>query len=149
MNAAQQVWTSMSRSLRRRLHRQLGSRLSGLERTRRAETHRARLAQHLPLNLMTNAVPVPSGRPLSVAVVGGGFAGLAAATVLKNLQFMVTLFEARDNFGGRVDSTSNFVRGRVLERGAELIGANHPLWLFLAQYLGLGLSVITEDDEYA
>jgi cation diffusion facilitator CzcD-associated flavoprotein CzcO len=30
-----------------------------------------------------------------VAVVGAGFAGLAAATALQNLRFAVTLFEAR------------------------------------------------------
>jgi len=138
----------LSRSLFRRLHQLLGPRLSGLERTRRAQAHRDRLGQFLPMNVMTNPVPLSLDKPLRVAVIGGGFAGLAAATVLKNLQFSVTLFEARDNMGGRVESTSTFVQNRILERGAELVGSNHTLWTFAAQHLGLGLSVITEEDEY-
>src|SRR5258706_15661737 len=119
----------MSRSLFRRLHRRFGARLSGSERARRAEAHRARIAGFLPLDLMTTTVP---GRPeerIRVAVVGGGFAGLAAATVLQNLQATVTLFEARTDFGGRVESTSSFIPNRILERGAERIGAHHPQWL--------------------
>src|SRR5882724_11393745 len=125
----------MSRSLFRRLYRHLEPRMSGFERARRVEAHRARLAGFLPLNLMTTPVPASSREKLRVAVVGGGFAGLAAAIALKNLQFSVTLFEPRDKFGGRVESTSTFIKNRILEKGAELIGSNHSLWLFLAQYL--------------
>ena len=139
----------MSRSLFRRLHRRFGPRLSGGERVRRAEAHRARISGYLPLDLTTHAVPPRPQERIRVAVIGGGFAGLAAATALQNLQATVTLFEARGDFGGRVESTSSFIPNRILEKGAELIGVNHPQWLILARELGLGLSVITEDDEYA
>ena len=88
------------------------------------------------------------GRSLRVAVIGGGFAGLAAAGALQNLGCTVTLFEARGNIGGRVESTSTFIDTRILERGAELIGRNHPTWIHLARHYELGLSVITTDDEY-
>jgi monoamine oxidase len=137
------------RSLFRRLHRRFGRRVSGADRVRRADAHRARIGAFLPLNLMTHPVP-PTGRePLRVAIVGGGFAGLAAAKALQSLQATVTVFEARPQLGGRVESSSSFLHGRILEKGAELIGANHPQWLQLARDFGLGLSVLTEDDEYA
>src|SRR5205814_3661320 len=35
-----------------------------------------------------------------------------------------------------------------LERGAELIGTNHPLWLAFTKVFGLGLSVVTTEDVY-
>jgi monoamine oxidase len=139
----------VGRSLIRRLHRRLGTRSSGADRVRRAAAHRARIAAALPLDLLTHAVPAGPRETLRVAVIGGGFAGLAAARALQNLQATVTLFEARPQFGGRVQSTTSFVAHRILEKGAELIGSNHPQWLTLARDLGLGLSVITEEDEYA
>jgi monoamine oxidase len=136
------------RSLYRRLHQRFGRRISGRERVRRAAAHRARIARFLPLNLMTHAIPPRAGDRVRVAVVGGGFAGLAAAKALQNLQAVVTVFEARSRLGGRVQTNSTFIPGRMLETGAELIGASHPLWLQLAREFGFGLNVITEDDHY-
>ena len=49
--------------------------------------------------------PVGSARlesPHHVAVIGGGIAGIAAATVLAEHGVSVTLFEASDRLGGRV-----------------------------------------------
>jgi monoamine oxidase len=139
----------MSRSLFRRLQRRYGRRLPPLERERQLAVHRTRLGQLLPLRLTTVRVPGSPGRSLRVAVVGGGFAGLSAATALQNIGCTVTVFEARENVGGRVESTSSLINHRILERGAELIGRNHPTWIHLARHFGLGLSVITTDDEYA
>lgn len=136
------------RSLYRRLHRRFGRRLSGRERARRAAAHRARIARFLPLNLMTHPIP-PRAEGVRVAVVGGGFAGLAAALALQNLQAVVTVFEARPALGGRVQTRGGLLPGRLLETGAELIGSNHPVWLDLAREFGMGMSVLTEDDEYA
>jgi len=138
----------MSRSLFRRLKRRFGRRISGAERVERAEAHRARIGEFLPLGLMTQKAPAGKEPPIRVAIVGGGFAGLAAARVLVNLNCRVMLFEARDTLAGRVRSTKSFISGRILEEGAELIGSNHPVWLDLARVFGLGLSVITEDDEF-
>jgi monoamine oxidase len=139
----------VSRSLFRRLHRLFGPRLSGMEQIQRVQSHRERVARALPVNLATNAIPTGPPRPISVGVVGAGFAGLLAGAVLKNLHCQVTLFEARHVVGGRVDSVNNFISNRILEKGAELIGSNHALWTFLAQAFGLGLSVITDDEQYA
>src|SRR5215470_14817673 len=64
---------------------------------------------------------------IQVAVVGGGLAGLTAALELGLAGANPTVFEARPQVGGRV-LTRTFGTGRLIEYGAELIGAIHPLW---------------------
>jgi monoamine oxidase len=83
-------------------------------------------------------------RPKSVAIIGAGFAGLAAAYELTAAGYLVTVLEARDRLGGRVISFDRFVPGRIVEGGGELIGANHPVWLAYAKKFGLGLYEIGE-----
>jgi len=73
----------------------------------------------------------------SVAVVGGGLAGLAAARWLARAGAGVTLFEATKEVGGRVRSDAS--TGRMVELGAELVGAIHPTWLAWAHENRLGL----------
>ncbi len=83
-------------------------------------------------------------------VVGAGFSGLAAALWLVRAGVKaVTLIEASNRVGGRVLSDRHFAEGRIIEAGAELIGANHPMWLELARHYGLGLSVVTSEDQYS
>ncbi|QGF23526.1 FAD-dependent oxidoreductase [Raineyella fluvialis] len=65
--------------------------------------------------------PGPSGAPridgdLHVAVVGGGIAGLAAATALAERGARVTLLEAADRLGGRVAAWP-LGDGRTMSRG--------------------------------
>ena len=96
------------------------------------------------------APPGEFARPngVTVSIVGGGFGGLMSAAFLRQAGFEVTVFEARQDVGGRVASYTTISEGRVIEAGAELIGANHPMWLALATGLGLGLAVLTSDDEF-
>jgi monoamine oxidase len=75
----------------------------------------------------------------SVAVVGGGLAGLMAARELARRGIKVTLFEARDQLGGRVRSNTTFSNGRITEEGAELIGSFHTTWLALARKYKLAM----------
>ena len=83
-----------------------------------------------------------------VAVIGAGFAGAAAAWYLQSVGIQVTLFEATTRVGGRVSTDRNVIPHKVLEAGAELIGANHPMWFELAGLFGLNLVEITFADEY-
>jgi monoamine oxidase len=138
----------MSRSLFRRLQRRFGRPVSPSVRDRRLAAHRAALARLLPFRLITSALPGVPGRALRVAVIGGGFAGLAAANTLQNIGCTVALFEAREEVGGRVETTRTHITNRLLERGAELIGRNHHTWIDYAHHYGLGLSVLTTDDQY-
>jgi monoamine oxidase len=60
------------------------------------------------------------------AVVGAGFAGLAAADVLRRAGVDVTVFEARDRVGGRVHSR-RLENGAVVELGAEFVLPAHDV----------------------
>lgn len=82
----------------------------------------------------------------SVAVVGGGFAGLMAARVLGQHGLKVTVFEPRSEVGGRVKSNDTFSNGRITEEGAELIGSFHTTWLDLAREPAYGLAMISRMD---
>ncbi|OYN91512.1 FAD-dependent oxidoreductase [Parenemella sanctibonifatiensis] len=80
----------------------------------RAETHtpRDRHAVHVPPH---PGRPRPES-PRSVAVIGGGIAGLMAATALAERGVDVTLFEAGDRLGGRVAAWP-LPDGRTMSRG--------------------------------
>jgi squalene-associated FAD-dependent desaturase len=59
---------------------------------------------------------------LEVAVVGGGWAGLAAAVELAAQGCKVTLFEAAKQLGGRARSViANVPNGRVLDNGQHIL----------------------------
>lgn len=82
-----------------------------------------------------------------VVVVGGGFGGLACAHELKAAGYRVTVVEARGRLGGRVLSFKDFVAGKNVEGGAELIGSNHPTWVAYAEKFGLKFLDVSEDAE--
>ena len=73
-----------------------------------------------------------------VAVVGAGFAGLAAADALRAGGAEVTVLEARDRVGGRVWSVP-FGDGAVVERGAEFILSDYELMEALAARFAIPL----------
>lgn len=58
-----------------------------------------------------------------VVVVGAGFAGLSAATVLADAGIDVAVLEARERVGGRVWSTT-LTNGAIVELGAEWVQAH-------------------------
>ncbi|MEO8076087.1 MAG: NAD(P)/FAD-dependent oxidoreductase [Acidobacteriota bacterium] len=81
-----------------------------------------------------------------VAIVGGGFSGLAAAYELSFAGADVTVFEARNRIGGRVLSFHDLVPGGHVEGGGELIGSNHPIWNRYKERFKLSFLDITEAD---
>src|SRR4029453_6882593 len=81
-----------------------------------------------------------------VVVIGAGFSGLAAAYELGRAGYEVTVVEARNRGGGRVISFSDFVPGKNVEGGGELIGSNHPSWVAYAKQFGLQFLDVSEED---
>jgi monoamine oxidase len=87
-----------------------------------------------------------------IVVVGGGFAGLSCAYQLVQAGYDVTVIEARNRVGGRVLSFnkelgSEYIPGRNIEGGGELIGSNHPTWVGYAEEFGLEFLDVNEDDD--
>jgi protoporphyrinogen/coproporphyrinogen III oxidase len=74
-------------------------------------------------------------RPRSVAVVGGGIAGLAAAYLLKDAGLTVTVLEGSPRLGGKLAVSQ--VAGIAVDSGAEALLARRPEGTGLIQSLGL------------
>ncbi len=89
--------------------------------------------------------------PRRIIVIGAGLAGLACAYELKSAGYDVTVLEARKRLGGRVFSFSpggpaEWIKGRNIEGGGELIGSNHPAWLNYKEKFGLEFLDVTQDE---
>lgn len=63
--------------------------------------------------------PVPAGK--SVAVIGGGLAGLAAGSALADAGFRVSLFERRPYLGGRASSYQHPGTGEVVDNCQHVV----------------------------
>lgn len=72
-----------------------------------------------------------------VVVVGAGFSGLACADELSTAGYRVTVLEARDRVGGRVQTLRDLIPGKTVEAGGELVGPNQPTWMAYAKRFGL------------
>lgn len=86
----------------------------------------------------------------SVAIVGGGLAGLSAARMLKRAGVDVTVYEGADRIGGRVQSVVDVLGpGLVTELGGEFIDSGHTDLLDLVRELNLPLIDTAAADELA
>src|SRR6201990_2672489 len=83
-----------------------------------------------------------------VIVVGAGLAGLSAARDLAAGGATVTVLEARDRVGGRVEQVE-LPDGRRVQLGGEVVGNAHTAYLGLVAELGLTLvpSYVAEPGE--
>lgn len=82
--------------------------------------------------------PVTEKKPNPTAViVGGGLAGLAAATHLASLSIPFTLLEASDRLGGRV--ATDELDGFLLDRGFQIFLTAYPECARLLDYPSLRL----------
>ncbi|WP_291297576.1 FAD-dependent oxidoreductase [Elioraea sp.] len=80
-------------------------------------------------------------RDLSVAVIGGGLAGLVCADRLRGAGIAdVTVYEANRRIGGRViTGRGSAGPGTLVELGGSFINTDHPVMLGLASRFGLAL----------
>ncbi len=136
----------MTRSFYRRLARFVGARAE-------VSTRREFLASGMAastLLLSSHVLPSFGGRPggKRVVVVGAGFSGLACAYELQAADYDVTVVEATARVGGRVRTTTDFVEGRVVEVGGELIGSNHPTWMSYKETFGLEMLELSENEAW-
>lgn len=69
-------------------------------------------------------------------VIGGGFAGISAAVRLANEGVRVTLLEARNEAGGRVQSLIDRTTGEQIDNGQHLIMGCYEATLNLLETLG-------------
>ena len=62
-------------------------------------------------------------------VVGAGAAGIAAAHQLRNFGTQVTVLEARDRLGGRINDSIEYGDRRCIGRGAQAVTGtiNNPI----------------------
>src|SRR5258705_12382789 len=64
--------------------------------------------------------------PLDVLIIGAGAAGLAAARELSSRGLRVTILEARDRVGGRIDTRRSAQSSLLIELGAEFVHGKPP-----------------------
>jgi monoamine oxidase len=63
--------------------------------------------------------------PSSIAIIGGGVAGLTAAYRLQAAGMRPIVFEASNRWGGRMFTRYNFYKGMFCELGGELVDTDH------------------------
>jgi squalene-associated FAD-dependent desaturase len=80
-----------------------------------------------------------------VAVVGGGFAGLAAAIALQERRHEVILLERRGVLGGRATSFPDAVTGEDVDNGTHLMIAGYSETLDLLRRAGAADLLIVQD----
>jgi monoamine oxidase len=127
-----------------KLQRKYGKRNDGL--TRR-EMLQATLAASAGL-LLSSYATAQNKPGKRIIVVGAGFSGLAAAFELKSAGYDVLVIEARNRVGGRVITFRDFVPGKHVEGGGELVGSNHPTWVAYADRFKLTFLDVTEEEDF-
>jgi monoamine oxidase len=81
----------------------------------------------------------------SIAIIGGGIAGLTCALTLRDKGYCSTVYEASGRIGGRMFSnTSTFAAGQVAEWGGELVDTGHTTVRKLARRYGIPLDDLLE-----
>jgi monoamine oxidase len=89
----------------------------------------------------------PDASAPTVAIVGGGIAGLHCAYRLKKEGVIATIYDANKRVGGRMfTDRETFPDGMHCELGGELIDTGHQTMLDLADELGIELLDYTTDD---
>ncbi|XP_041851049.1 LOW QUALITY PROTEIN: L-amino-acid oxidase [Melanotaenia boesemani] len=97
------------------------------------------------LDIVAKGLP-PAKTPRHVAIIGGGMAGLTAAKVLEDAGHKVTIIEASNRIGGRVETFRNRREGWYIEVGAMRIPSFHKILLSFISKLQISLNRFIQDD---
>ncbi|KAK3560925.1 hypothetical protein QTP86_023115, partial [Hemibagrus guttatus] len=97
------------------------------------------------LKIINEGLP-PTETPHSVAIIGGGIAGLTAAKYLQDAGHKITIIEASDGIGGRIKTYRNKPEDWYAEFGAMRIPSFHWILRNLTAKLGLKLNKFIEED---
>lgn len=144
--------TPLLRSLRKQLRDARAAKASGLPievvRERQSEATRARISRRQWLGgaaAMGAVVAAPRGASAArdlptVAIVGGGIAGLTCALALRDHGIPSTVYEASGRIGGRMfTNRTTWAAGQVSEWGGELVDTGHRTIRRLARRYGIPL----------
>lgn len=93
----------------------------------------------------TASAKEPSGT--SIAIVGGGVAGLTAAYRLQAAGAKPVLFEASNRWGGRMFTHYDFYKGMFCELGGEFVDTNHEDLQALAKEVGVELQTLAVEGD--
>jgi squalene-associated FAD-dependent desaturase len=83
---------------------------------------------------------------MKVVVVGGGFAGLAAAIALQERRHQVVLLERRGVLGGRATSSRDSVTGEDVDNGTHLMIGAYAATLDLVRRAGADDLLLAQDN---
>ncbi len=87
------------------------------------------------------------GGAQSIAIVGGGVAGLTAAYRLQEAGAKPVLFEASSRWGGRMFTVYDFYKGMFCELGGLFVDTGHEDLITLAKELGVEMQKLAGEGE--
>jgi monoamine oxidase len=83
----------------------------------------------------------------SIAIIGGGIAGLTAAYRLQAAGAKPIVFEASNRWGGRMFTVYDFYKGMFVELGGEFVDTIHEDLQVLAKDVGVELQNLEEGED--
>ena len=83
----------------------------------------------------------------TIAIIGGGVAGLTAAYRLQAAGVKPVVFEASNRWGGRIFTVYDFYKGMFCELGGEFVDTNHEDLQKLGSELGVEMQKLATEGE--